>query len=501
MNDPLRLSPSHAREALGLPSAPLLLFTWLAESAWIYLVCLLVVMAGSGRAVTPAVVLFPYGMATAITLLTQWRTIGRATLRTSPDVFGPKPWIRGSLEAVAMTALHLGSGLLTLLAIVWWEMYRQQPLLDTAWIRSSVADLQARQGSGLPPMAWLAILSLFLWWRGIRLGREEIDFPPLVSRFFAATAILVAIAAMGGQLLEAASAGWWLAGYLLFGLAALSVARLEAAKRERHGSVNGEWRWRSPAVALLLMLAGFGAAFLLFPVLMGVAQGLQHLLAGVILPAVLEILKWIAHLLGLDKPPQPLPATPGPEIALPPGKRDLFSLPDWLRTMARQLFDLTWITLILYSLYLSAKRWRLGGLRSSTGGASRERMSRDWKLQLKTALLRILRRLLGRWPWLYQRIGWANTAEERAGTVREIYRRLLRWGEGQGCRRPAWSTPREYCTDLSTAWPPLEADFHTITESYLRSRYGGLPTEKEELSDTLAGWRRVSEQQIVPTHR
>ncbi len=509
--------PLEALDSLGRASASLLLFTWLAESAWVYLVCLLAAATGPWTAFTPAAVLFPCGMAVVATLLLQrWVQAGkspagagygypaRAGRAAGPYTGTPVPSTQHSAldtrRAVAITALHLLAGLLSLLITAWWELYRQEPLLDPGWIRAAVADVQKPQDNGLPALSWLMALGLFLWWRGTRLAREEGDFPPLASRFLWATALLLGIAALGGQLLEAAPVGWWLAGYLLFGLAALSIARLEATRRERQGSVNTGWQWRGPAIALLLLATGFGTAFLLFPALMEVARGLQQLLVNLILPAALEILKWVAHLLGLDKPPQPLPAAPGPNVTLPPGEgQPPLSLPDWLRTAARRLFDLSWIALLLYSLYLWVRRWRLGGRRRAAGGAIREKMPWEWKLGPRAILLRLLQRLLTRWPWLSRRVGWLAGPEERAGTVREVYRKLLKWGEGRGRPRASWVTPREYCATLSTAWPALETDFRTITESYLRTRYGGLPTEKEEMAATLTGWQSVTKERVPST--
>jgi hypothetical protein len=463
----------------------LLLFTWLAESSWVYLACLL---GGTtaGILFSPAAVLFPYGASVVVALLLQRWVLSRHSALSA----------RG---AVAITTLQLSAGLLSLLATMWWELYRGEPLFNLGWIRAAATDARNPLGSGLPTPAWLAILVFSLWWRGSRLAREQLNFRPLVSRFLWATALLLGISAMAGQLLESPSAEGWLAAYLLSALASLAAARLETTSRERQGGVDSGWQWRGPLIALLLLAGGSGIAFFLFPALAAAAHGLQQLLVDVILPAALELLKWIIHLLGLDQPPQPLPATPEAGSALQGGRMEPPpSLPDWLRAAARRLFDLSWISLLLYALYLWVKRWRLDDRRRAEDGATREKMPWDWKLSLRW----LLRRLLARWPRLLRRIGLAaSPSREPAGTVREVYRKLQRWGEKQGYPRPSWTTPSEYCAALSAAWPALEASFSTITESYLRARYGELPATPDELSAALAGWQRIAEQKSAPNQR
>ncbi len=482
----------------------LILFTWLAESAWVYLMaCLLPSAAGAGSAFTPEAVLFPYGMAAATTLLLQGRIspAGAGSRRHTPGKPSSSPGGKGeelstqhsapsTRQALAVTALHLLAGTLSLLLVVWWELYRAEPLLDASWVQMAVDGVQRSLDGTLRSLAWLMVLGLFLWWRGTHLIQEEGDFSTLISRFLGSAAVVLGVATLGGELLDSTPAGWWLAGYLLFSLGALSMARLEATRRERRGSVDAGWQWRGPAIALLLLAAGLAATLLLLPSMMEAASWLRDLLLNLILPAIMEFLRWLIHLLGLDKPPLPLPAEPGPGVSSAGNVQGTPTLPDWLRTAARRLFDLSWITLILYAFYLWTKRWRLGHRRGASGSVTRERLPWEWRLAPKALLLW----LLTRWPWLRRRIGWTAVREEQAGTIREIYRKLLRWGAERGHPRTSWTTPREYCTTLSTLWPGLEVDFQIITEEYLQARYGGLPIGDEDLESATVGWHRIAQQ-------
>ena len=484
---------------------PTLLFsTWLWESAWFYIVlCAVLAAASPGVVFEPGATLVPYGIGMLVTLLLGglWGALGPDPSQ-NPDLRSQNPESRvaRTLMAIAVVMLELEACAVCLLGLTWWELYRSLPLLDRGWLELAQSDIRS-SSAGFPGLAWLVASGVLLWWRGSSVSRQSGDFQGLVYRFIGGTVVLLMLSIFSADLPQSTSLSMpILAGYLLFGLMAMSDARLEAAGRERQGAVDRRWRRRSSAIALLLLAAGFGLAFLLLPALDRVVLDLANLVSNVLWPALMELLKLIAHLLGLDRPPEPIPTDPAGGPALSAGDREtLFSLSDELRALFRQLFNLSWVFIIVYSVFLWVRDWARRSRRPSTSGATREKI--PWRWSPGAILSALLRGLLARWPNLSRWIGRAITAEDRAWTIRELYRRLQRWGAARGRRREPWATPWEYQSALSAEWPELKDAFQAITDGFLQARYGESEVKGEELDTATQEWQRISSVSKSPTIR
>jgi hypothetical protein len=59
--------------------------------------------------------------------------------------------------------------------------------------------------------------------------------------------------------------------------------------------------------------------------------------------------------------------------------------------------------------------------------------------------------------------------------------------------RPAWRTSVEFLPDLEALFPGFQRKLGTITEAYLKIRYGDLPELREEVEAVENAWRGVSE--------
>ena len=457
----------------------------LAESAWFYLVLAsLVAVSNPGIVITPASVLLPYGAATATTIFLGCFVQARPLSTRHPAL--------GTLMAIAFLAIQLLEGLACILLVLWWELYRGEMLLDPSWLGLAMDDARSSTYT-LPPMVWLVALGIFLWWRGSQLSREEGNFPALLARFFWGTIILLVLETFSGSEPLGPSVPWLLAVYLLFSLAALAIARMETARAGREGSVDPTWQLRGSALGLLLLAVGFGIALLLLPQLGELAAWARDSIITPLWWLLLDILNWIAHLLGLDKPPAPLPPEPGQGIGQATrGQEPLLSPPEWLREAGRRLFALSWAAIILYALYVWIKSWFWDRLTRPTDSPSRERIPWRFWFHPKGILRWLLWRLTRYWPYLSRWIRLTDNPEERAWTVRQLYERLLAWGASHGSTRERWSTPREYLELLASRWPALTGDFAALTESYIRARYGNVAIDEGELEAARAGWLRIA---------
>ncbi len=458
---------------------------WLSECAWIYLVVRAVTgITNPGLEFTP-VVLAPYGAALVVALL--------LSPLYSPEGTTSKGRRRGFGFAMMLVATlaNLVGAAASIAAVAWWELYRGRPLLDPSWL-SSIPDDAIRAATTLPPILWLMLLGVILWWRGARLARGEVAFQGLVSRFAWGTVALLILAVAGWlSALETPASTLAVGVYLLAGMAAMAAARLEAAQAERAGIVDRGWRGSSTAVALLLVIAGIGIAVALGPQLEEFAGWVRDWYFGVLLPLLLEILRWIIHLLGLDAPPKPMATPPPGPGTSGPGTDNLFTLPDSIRGALRVVFNLSWMVIILLAVYRWVESWTWGRQRRPKSGYRRERLPWSPLRALRGLLLWLLEMLM---RWIPALSAWARhlvVSTERASTVREVYGRLLDWGARRGQERVPWATPREYLATLTSRWPGLEDEFRSITESYLHARYGAVILPDTELERVMAAWASI----------
>ena len=490
----------------------IVLAVWLSECAWLYLVVRAAAGASNqGLAFTP-VLLAPYGTALIFALLLSplYRRGAASPAGSSvSDVAGESghrnnqhgkdrpPGIAVALTLVAMTANLLGAAA-SIAAVIWWELYRDRSLLDPSWLLMAREDA-ARSSATLPPILWPIVLGIFLWWRGARLAREENVFTGLVSRFLWGTVALLALATTGWlSALDAVMSTMTVGIYLLAGMAAMAAARLEMAQTDRAGTVDRSWRGSSTAIALLLVIVGVGLAITLAPRMEEAARWIRDWFFGFLLPLLLEILRWIAHLLGLDTPPKPH-AVPPPDTGAQAKEPGIpFTLPESFRNVMRAIFNLSWAIIILLAVYRWVESWTWGRRPRPTNGYRRERLPWSPLRSLKGFLLRLLESLLAWFPALSVWARHLAAPAGRASTVRDVYRRLLAWGASRGEARVSWVTPREYLELLTARWPALEDEFHAITESYVRARYGAANVPDAELQHVMAAWARIAARRHAP---
>jgi hypothetical protein len=63
--------------------------------------------------------------------------------------------------------------------------------------------------------------------------------------------------------------------------------------------------------------------------------------------------------------------------------------------------------------------------------------------------------------------------------------------ESLGRPRSQAVTPLEYLPALDEVFPGLENELATITEAYLRVRYGEFPENRKEIADVETAWEQV----------
>ena len=72
-----------------------------------------------------------------------------------------------------------------------------------------------------------------------------------------------------------------------------------------------------------------------------------------------------------------------------------------------------------------------------------------------------------------------------------MYGDLLTLCEELGLERPVAATPLEFQPKIEELFPEQTRDVRTITEAYVRVRYGELPEREEQVAAIERAWERI----------
>jgi hypothetical protein len=78
-----------------------------------------------------------------------------------------------------------------------------------------------------------------------------------------------------------------------------------------------------------------------------------------------------------------------------------------------------------------------------------------------------------------------------AAKIRRIYSELMDLTDRLGSPRPPAVTPLEYLPALGEVFQGLENELATITQAYLKVRYGEFPENRQEIADVETAWEQV----------
>lgn len=386
---------------------------------------------------------------------------------------------------------------------------------DLSWVGALGDDLLAG-ASHVADLLGLAVLTGYLWWRGLRLGRAVLAVETVRRTFaFSLAAVIAALAVAAvvpgaGQAALAGRLGLLLPVEVFAGLVTLALTR---AMTVRTASAPGNWvgaasdaPWLSLAIVLsgvivgltlvLSLVLSFGtisaALDALGPVGLAIVAGIQWLLLGFayLLYFVLGIpINYITSLLTRQRRIQPYqpPAPPKGACKTPNCAPNLPPAHGIVVAVVLGLVVLGAIALLAYIAYRSLRE-----VRSHTAEADRwdERESLDGRALLGAQLRALLGGLRARGTDAVERLA--------AGSVRRIYRDVLQAAAAVGLGRHASETPDEYARRLETmravgggAPDGSLDDLTALTHAYDAARYAEHEPDAAELRDLRAGGDRL----------
>jgi hypothetical protein len=408
-------------------------------------------------------------------------------------------------ELPAQQRIMLVLGFVVALTFVRLRWYGDYGFFNLGWIGALVQSIFSIMSDIRGDVASLAIL-VVLWWRAISIGSREITHHGVAFSFRLGVILLMANGVVAAFVKGPLSLTLLAFVYFFFALLAVGLSRIDELEQQPEAAVSpfGGF-WLSTAVGgtlAVLALAAIvtvlfsptnaGAAVrFLSPVFNGlewVLLGLLTILAAIFGPPLEALFKWLLQFIKpliqrvIEQPtiavPTPMPVEPregGTPIIL---------------TILNVVVVLAVIALVTFLLFMVVDRYKKRSRR--TGRVSEYRIDRDEgsaldaiKNALKTGVDR-----LSELVDMARQFG-AGRKLRAAISIRWIYANLLRVAADAGYARTPSQTPWEFLPTLCRAFVGDDEDLRVITEAYVKTHYGEVPTSEADLDAIRQAWSRV----------
>lgn len=337
---------------------------------------------------------------------------------------------------------------------------------------------------------------LWLWWRGLTLGREAIRPMTAWRRFELGLLLFIGYLFMVNQFTEYSPGLFWYILFLFVGFLAVIIARVSYVGIHKGISKNPfDRRWFLGTTGVLGSAVAISAVF--GSLLTGQYQLLLNLLAEgvkllvaialfiVALPA-LAISQFMGPLIPLLRKfldtPTVLPEQ-APLAYLPP---EIYQPPEPIAPWLQAVIFWAVVLLIVILLILRARRAFNRSQPRNVGEMESLLREGDARRLLRKALQDALD-------------GWAARLRPAqrllaAARVRRIYAQLMELCQELNLPRPPSKTPLEFLPIMGELFAAVHADLALITQAYVRVRYGEYPETPDEVDEIEKSWQRISQE-------
>ena len=367
------------------------------------------------------------------------------------------------------------------------------------------------------------IASVYLSWRGIRLGHSSLDFRDVYRSFLVGlTALIMLIVLWGvtrgaGSLKSLTSAvGFQVVGFFFFGLMALALVNLQAIRRrillgEMEPLSNTRWVTILFGVVggIVLLGAGITSIFssdfvtslgrLLSSALDLVSQAVGYLLIpfGFLAEVVIYVVQFIIDLIsGGEQQPFQTPSFFEPAILPETVVPDPLFL-DITLVLKWTFFGLA-AAAVVFLLIKAVSRFRsLQGPRETEIEEISESLW-SWPA-FKADVLQFVRGVFRNWqrkkavPAQVIPVpgGQVTGDADDLLNVRQIYQQLLWEAATFRIQRQRQETPNEYASRLSHIVPAGSEQLRELTDLYINSRYGDTEAKHKQIEQANSLWRNL----------
>ncbi len=413
-----------------------------------------------------------------------------------------------------MQVVIIGGGLVALLMVLGVEYGSGYTFLSGRWFVYVVRTLGVTFVR--PHVIVLALPALlYLWWRGINLGRKTAYFRDIYRTFLLGMAGLITLivlwqASSASGKLEAPGPGiaWNVIAFFFFGLMAIAIRHLylmRSSMPREEAALTSVRRWLPVMMGVIggMVVVVFGVASIFSE---DFFQSVGHVAGAVfgclgkifnyilipfnyLLVGILWVFRFFIDLLRSDQP-------------LQPGNSGNMSFSDvFPETTAKELppeaiMAVKWVLIALViAVVIFILTKAISRLRARSDREDIEEIHESlWSWRGLRDDLRLLFGMLGQ--RFKRRPAPASPGyrfDDVSGRldIREIYRRLLREAARTGMARRRPETAREYASRLEQWVPEGSEPLARITDLYTIVRYGEVYAPEGQVDSTNSLWKKL----------
>lgn len=402
-------------------------------------------------------------------------------------------------------ALVIGTGAVMMFLVLRIDYSGGYGIFETGWYGHIGQMLGATFSTPYPAVLALLVL-IYLWWRGIQLGRTVSYFGNIYRSFIigmVALIILIVLWNLSGTAdmrEQGPDIGFYVIAFFFFGLVALSVCHLYVMRRRMPARDAATSIWRSLPIMLGviggIVVIGFAAASLMSPEFyntIGSALGvvgdalytafnwvMERL--NFIFEGIFWVIRWFLSLIRNTDRPEPEEPGGGPFDGIEGTGAEL---PEAFTVAFKWVVIVLVIAVIIYILARAIQRYRAGRKVEEI----EEIHESLWNAgTLRDDLRQFFNMLGSRFRGKPGKAGvfYKDTAGRL--NIREIYRRLLWETSLRGVERRKHETPEEYKGRLVKYVPEGSGHLAEITDLYSEVRYGDIEPGEEKVDNANGLW-------------
>lgn len=413
-----------------------------------------------------------------------------------------RDWQLWSIQAVI-----IGAGVVVMLLVLWVDYSGGYAIFDGGWF-AYIGDIL---GATLdkPGTVVLAMpVLIYLWWRGIQLGRTTSYFRNIYRSFIIGVIALIVLIALwkisssSGKIEGPISdIGLYVIAFFFFGLVAMAVCHLYVMRQRMPSGDATASVWRSLPIMLGviggIIIVGFVVASLLssdfysavgnvlgvvwhavYTAFIWVMERLNFVFEG-----IFWLIRWFLSLLR-NPDREEMEGEPGGSPFENVEVKEI-NLPEAFTTAFQWFAIAAVVAVVVFILARAISRYRdkrrledIEEIHESLWSAG----------DLRDDLRQFLNMLGNRFKRKPKKadIVFDDTAGRL--NVREIYRRLLWETSRQGILRHKYETPTEYEKRLEKYIPEGSQQLNDITDLYSEVRYGDIEPPGEKVDDANGLW-------------
>jgi len=412
-----------------------------------------------------------------------------------------------------MRSVIIGSGLIAIFVVLRIEYPTEPGFVNVGWF-GFFGESLANTFSNPHPLTIALPVLIYLWWRGIILGRTTSYFRDIYTSFIMGMVFLIALIIIWQITSDdstegpGAEIGLFVIAFFFFGLISIAICHLsqmhQSMPREE-AALTSIWRWLPMMLGVVggLIAVGFVVATVFskdfFQIIEKgtkyVGEGFSKIIEFIAVPldwiftAIMAVIQWFIDIFRQDEvlPPEDVAAgSPFEDVT-----RGDFAIPPGVETAIKWVIAALIISVVVFFLAKAISRY-LGRKEKDDIEEIHESLwnfkdiRNDFRMFFKSLGQKFRRKpkpAMAGYPF-------EDNPEGRLD-IRDIYRYLLWEGKRSGIPRRRQETVTEYAERLRKLVPEGTEPVNQITDLYSGVRYGEIQEPEERVDNANTLWQKV----------